>query len=944
MCYFTSRSVAALSLLFCLFAQTGARASDVPTTSSAVLDLSGTWEFRLDPEDVGTTQGWFDAGASFDKSIQVPGAWNALGVEFESDAQLRAYERLKDEEDRRSASVLPEPGESNRLFHVYPGPAWYRKTVDIPADWTDKNITLTFEGVHRSADVWLNGKPAASHVSYITPLRLNVNDYARPGERLTIVARVDGRRDRLKDPLMGCMDTVDFVYAAWGGIFRPVLLEAKSRASIEDVFAVPSLADSTVELRTILLADDDALLAARIVDQAGQTVARQSHAIASNTSQSTIRLSLPDAQTWSPQNPHLYTAHLELSAGGKILDTHTVRFGMREFQVKNKQFLLNGRPIFLRGYGDDCIFPHTISPPLDKDEYRRRLTAARDYGFNYVRHHSWVPLREYLDVADELGMMVQPEFPFAYSRDLPTTTETRASAVEQWKEVIRLNRNHPSIIAWSMGNELYDSFPMAPEMYRLAKELDPTRPVIESDGTYIQNSKRPTLDYLAVTFDEANSIGHGDGKYNFPPDTPKPVISHEMGYFVTLHDLTQLPLFRNGLRPYWLTRANELAERNGVTHLYPDWLAASYRLQAVCLKTNLEAVRRSALSGTSVWLFQDYPNCAEGVVDMFFRKKALSAEEFRKFNAPTVLLLDESKRSFRSGESVTLPVSVSRFEDPPSTSATLQWKLLTQSGQTLLHGTSDTLSVAEGVHPLTKISLTLPQAADRGLSLTFAVQLSDASGSWDNSWNLWVFPPAQQFFPDVLMLSEGLAEHSGTATRTLNIHEPNHLPKLVVTDQLSTDVLHYLTRGGSVFLLNPELAFTCEGTNFRLSSWDGGGPSGTTFNPAHPALSRFPSEGWCDLQFYHLVQQSKSIMLDPLAEKIEPIIRCIDRPTRLANRAYLFEAGVGEGKLLVSGLNFKGALAAGDTAAQSLLDHLVTYCTSRAFTPKTSLPAELFRK
>jgi len=70
-----------------------------------------------------------------------------------------------------------------------------------------------------------------------------------------------------------------------------------------------------------------------------------------------------------------------------------------------------------------CIFPNTIAQPADREGYRRRLQVVKDYGFNYARHHSWVPPEEYLDVADELGVMVQPEFPIAYRWDLATTPE-----------------------------------------------------------------------------------------------------------------------------------------------------------------------------------------------------------------------------------------------------------------------------------------------------------------------------------------------------------------------------------------------------------------------------------------------------------------------------------------------------------------------------------------
>jgi beta-galactosidase len=146
-----------------------------------------------------------------------------------------------------------------------------------------------------------------------------------------------------------------------------------------------------------------------------------------------------------------------------------------------------------------------------------------------------------------------------------------------------------------------------------------------------------------------------------------------------------------------------------------------------------------------------------------------------------------------------------------------------------------------------------------------------------------------------------------------------------------------------VLLLDPQPSFAVEATNFRLSSWDGGGPSGTISNLQHPAMSDFPSDGWCDLQFYPLIQNSKTILLTSLPVKVEPLIRCIDRPTRLADRAYLFEVSMGHGKLLVSGFNFGQAVKSGDPAGVFLFDRLVRYALGSDFNPKVSLPVKFIR-
>src|SRR6185436_14273511 len=215
---------------------------------------------------------------------------------------------------------------------------------------------------------------------------------------------------------------------------------------------VPQLGAETAEIRFAIKGARTGQLAvaAEILDASGASVVSVKEAIAGDATEAALAARIPKAKLWSPKTPHLYTARVQLLSDGAVIDTSSVRFGMREFKVAGGKFLLNGKPIFLRGYGEDCIFPNTICPPTDKSEFRRRLALAREYGFNYVRHHSWTPPEEYLEAVDELGMMLQPEFPFAYRWDLPTTPEAKRSALKQWDAVIRLNRNHPSIVTWCM--------------------------------------------------------------------------------------------------------------------------------------------------------------------------------------------------------------------------------------------------------------------------------------------------------------------------------------------------------------------------------------------------------------------------------------------------------------------------------------------------------------
>ena len=917
--------------------------SPAPTRSPAstrdTIELSGEWEFRMDPLDVGKTERWYEKTVPFDRKINVPGAWNAQGAGYEDQKLLRDYE----ERYLNGKNLLGVDRESEKLYHVFPGPAWYRRVVAIPREWQGKVSWLKFAGVHRHADVWVNGNFAGSHFSYLTPFRFDIGNWVKPGEEAVISVRVDARRNKAIDPLMGCLDTLDFLYLTWGGIYRKVTLEATARTWIEDLFVVPRVPDKTVELRLTTAGDStkEFRVVAEIVDQQGAAVARANAKIPAGTTETTLSIALPDGKLWSPSQPYLYTARVTLMENGAGIDSRSTRFGMRELKVENGKFLLNGKPIFLRGYGDDCIFPNTIAPPADREEYVRRLSTARDYGFNYARHHSWFPPEEYFEVADELGIMVQPEFPAAYSWDLATTPQEKQFVAEQWESVIRLYRNHPSIVTWCMGNELYKSFDAAPQLYRRAKQIDPTRLVIDSDGCNFDHKNRETLDFLVVQFGEGNSCGFQDAKYNFPSTLAKPVVAHEMGYFVTLPELTQIDLFGKGLRPYWLFQTRDLAAEKGMTDRYRRWVELSNRLQATCLKSNIEATRRSNLSGYSQWLFQDYPNCAEGVVDMFFRPKGSSAAEFRKFNAPSVLLLDAPRRNYYFGETADLKLLASRYEDDPSEGAVLRWELRAGS-EILASGKKEGLTLtSEGLQTLMPLPLVMPRRP-QAEKLTLAVELKDSIRTVVNDWNFWVFPKkAQEQTAKKMMIGEPKAlqklypsareESPGTISPDV---------ELLITSRLRAETLDYLAKGGRVLLLAPDGNFSTEPTNYRLSSWDGGGPSGTEIDREHAALRHMPNDGWGDLQFFYLIQGSKTIFLDSLPAKIRPLVRCIDRPQRLSNRAYLFEVAVGSGKLLVSGFNFAKAIGIEDPAATYFLSHLVDYALGPEFAPTEKLPVE----
>jgi len=477
------------------------------------VDLDGTWEFRMDPEAVGERDGWFRRGAAFPDRIRVPGSWDAQGFGAPTD----------------------------KVYHNYVGKAWYRRLVVIPREFAGRRAILHVGAVHRSAKVWVNGQHVGGHLGYVTPFEIDVTDQVRPGRTALVIIQVDSAQDWEIDTLTGCVDIIDYMFVNWGGIWHHVWLEAREASCIDNSFVKPDVDRSVARVEVELThvgprARRDLLV--EVLDPDGHRAGRaeQEVTLEPGATRTTVEVAVPEPKLWSPNHPDLYRVRASLLDGDRLADQWEDRFGMRTIEIRGSDIYLNGNKTFLHGYGDDCVFPKTLCPPADHAEYRERFSLAKEFGFNYVRHHSHIPLPEYFDVADELGLLIQPELPIAYepyfdrARGKPAALQLYR---DTWEGAIRNLRNHPSVFAWCMGNEMYNGFALGDELYDRAKALDPTRPVYDSDGLpnlpEARNGQwdRRTLDVFPLQFDVANvPWGRNAGKHDFAGKPAKPVISH----------------------------------------------------------------------------------------------------------------------------------------------------------------------------------------------------------------------------------------------------------------------------------------------------------------------------------------------------------------------------------------------------------------------------------
>ena len=361
----------------------------------------------------------------------------------------------------------------------YPGNsiAWYRRTFALPQTDADKRIWLTFDGIYRDATVWINGWLVRHHESGYSPLREDITDVLNFGGTNTIAVRVDATK-----------------FEGWfyegAGIYRHVWLEKTAPLAIAPdglfVYAefprnVPG-GPATIQLRATLLNQQRVSTTAEvrwsIVAPDGRTIAAgtapESKIPAAARAEFRGQSKIDSPVLWSPESPQLYQLITTVLSGGEIVDRQATTFGIRTVGFDPKVgFLLNGRRYEIHGTCNHQDHAGVgVAMPDALQEFR--VKRLKEFGCNAYRTAHNPPTPELLEACDRLGTLVMDE-----CRLLGSDSQNR----HQWEEQIRRDRNHPSVVIWSIANEEFavqdtpQAARAAQAMQDLAKRLDPLRPV-----------------------------------------------------------------------------------------------------------------------------------------------------------------------------------------------------------------------------------------------------------------------------------------------------------------------------------------------------------------------------------------------------------------------------------------------------------------------------------
>jgi len=332
--------------------------------------------------------------------------------------------------------------------------SWYQKNIIIPKIDGDPNIVLHFEGANITSDVYVNGKRAGGHVGGYLGFDIDITSYVKYDEVNEVLVRVDNSVNR---DIIPSQKSDFFIY---GGINRDVwlkvlpssfLLNPKISSSKLDA----KKASTKVEVSVHSSAEKTFVVTVSIKEKSGKVVSKSFIKKKLTSGDNLLSFDLPEFKTpilWSPENPNLYSVEIELSVDGKIVDKLQEKYGYRWYEFQpHGAFYLNGKKLLIRGthwHEDYAGLGNALPDSLKQKDFKK----IKEMGANFVRLAHYPQDPEVYKLCDELGIMVWDEL--SWCRGGVGGEVWKGNTKRLLTEMINQNYNHPSIIIWSLGNEI----------------------------------------------------------------------------------------------------------------------------------------------------------------------------------------------------------------------------------------------------------------------------------------------------------------------------------------------------------------------------------------------------------------------------------------------------------------------------------------------------------
>lgn len=904
----------------------------VTNAQQQVLDLSGQWRFRLDSLNTGLQERWFETELPY--TIQMPASCEQRGFGV--------------------AATEKDPHRLTRAIR-YEGKAWYQRTITVPANWAGKRMELFLERCHWVSMIWIDGLPQGTRNSLSTAHQYDITALT-PGKH-TLSICIDNSYGTIPIGTWGFAITDD-TQGNWNGMIGRMELRATDPVWIREVQVFANH------------------LQVKLGNSTGkpQQAVIQKKQVSLPVSGTTINLPFNNATSlWDEFNPNLQ--HLKVTvASGAYRDTQTIIYGKRVLSTSKGQFVVNGNPVLMRGPVNECVYPLTGYPPMDKTSWLRVLNICKSYGFNFMRFNSWCPPEAAFTAADELGMYLQVELPF-WSIDAPLFGEHPLRdqfLMDELQRILNAYGNHPSFAFMAMGNESPGPFEVLVQqgrqmdtrmLYRCQNGDTITHGDFAERGTEIgqRGLKGPRTDWNRWTLLKTPEVE----KYRA---SPLPVFAHEVGQWSSYPDFDQLKKFTGTPKPYNYERFQASLQAHGMADQHKVFARESGQFAVALYKEEIEGCLRTyPYGGFQIVEARDFTGEGAAIIgwlDAFWDSKGLiEPVEFRRFCAPVVCLLSMPQRVYTNEEIFDAKAMVSNYTQH-TIQLPAQWNIKDEHNNIIAAGNFKTQPVLKGkLTDLGQVSASLKNITHPS-QLTVTVSAAGTS----NSWKIWVYPATQSAPPANVKVVHAFDAH----TQDLLMRGENVLLFADPTKGLYTITPAFMGHDSVRFF--PPVA---EGKSaipgsympafWNMRLFNQTGTLSILCDPEHPLLAGFPTQAhsdwqWADLMGNYTAKasykiagdeadhdwddrtgRSKAIVLNETPAEYRPLVQVIDNYERNYKLGLIFETRVGKGKLLICSLDLD-IDAQKRPAARQLKASLLNYASGAQFNPAFELPLDLLEK
>jgi hypothetical protein len=840
---------------------------------------------------------------------------------------------------RREPAVITVPGlwEAQGFLEL-DGVAWYRRrfTLDDPGGWW----TLRFGAVMDLAEVYMNGRHLGGHDNPFTPFELDPSAALVRGDNMLAV--------RVADPPAGSPEHVRTVhgkqgwanrvfpsppslYLTYGGIWQSVTLRRHGPVAVRDVFVNghPDDLMATVELHNCGSAAVRAELALRTV---GLRTRAAADLAAGERRAVELRLGPTGAPRWSPDAPVLHDLHVKVTAAGGLSDRRRLRYGLRTVAVDGTRLLLNGEPYRMKSALVQGFWPTGLYAEDGRQAIRAEVEAARAMGLNTLRLHIKAFHPAYLEICDELGMLLHCDIPVAEPiahEELGAGTALARRCIAAAVQQVRRDRNHPSVVLWSAMNELcldrlpartwggYEAFARA--MVAAIGQADPTRPIIEND--WVEPDPERVFASRLLT---AHWYGRLQREYLEELEAEaarwagcgRPLLVTEFGDW-------GLPELRPRPAPPFWDQGGALAEELAGSP-WPgtpaEFVAGTQRYQGLADRLQAEVFRRhDHLGGYCVTELTDVPHELNGLLDFERRPKPAAVAELARANQPVLPMLALTGCTAVAGGRLRAPLHVAN--DGPRLQDVVIEALLGEGSVTVAPGELP----AHRAGGLGEVELPVPAAP----------------GTWELVLRLSAVgrPVAENRYPVHVVAAPAVAAGirllgSGTTAAALarlgtTVTAGGDGPLVVAEDALDTEVgaaaRAHLARGGTVVVLAQDAAahYPVPATLEPVAI--GWGSSVFHFTTGQAVLPSLPAQAVLATEDMTVKPTSYLTRLGDRTWPPTVAVAAWKPPPRPLQGTVVGALPVGPGRLLACQWRLSAAAAAGDPAALAILADLLRW-------------------